>query len=456
MPHVVGWRSSARIKPALILPLFHHLLPHHLLAVVALADSRSFLHGYFLLQRVDPDLYLPTMMRTLLARPPSAAASGPLNVPSIVVTLPDEPTPTTPRFFMYRAHPAAIDNGLLQVPRKVSGRQQHQQQQQQQQLQQQRPQHTTHVTTPLIKFDRPPPRLARHRPQPIPLPEPVDIPVTVVQETPAHHQHVQQQHSNETTNTNAITIPPSPTVRSVFDTLKGLEKYCESLVVSAKARPTDHLVAPAAPKPVACTGAFKKSHRRVHSVDISWNRAPPSGGRLGVATTLTQRRKRSISNADEIFIGAPKAIATLARSERSMALSRRLAGQSRTTCAVLPDLIEDVHQTAPVARTRVQTHTQPARGLPKTRSMSVDERLANLLRPQPTVLSNRSGRANLASLYGAVAATGSTQHANNANLGMLPEGLDLMPAATLAVGYYASLSKNAASLGQKVRRYITV
>jgi hypothetical protein len=172
---------------------------------------------------------------------------------------------------------------------------------------------------------------------------------------------------------------------------------------------------------------------------------------------LTQRRKRSISNADEIFIGAPKAIATLARSERSMALSRRLAhGQSRTTCAVLPDLIEDVHQTAPVARTRVHTHTIPTRGLPKSRSMSVDERLANLLRPQPTVLSNRSGRADLASLYGAVAATGPAHHANNPNLGMLPEGLALMPAATLAVGYYASLSKNAASLGQKVRRYITV
>ncbi|KAH7102851.1 hypothetical protein BKA62DRAFT_91640 [Auriculariales sp. MPI-PUGE-AT-0066] len=371
------------------------------------------------------------MMRTLLARSSSPMpAPVDLVIPLIVVTGPDNES-ITRSFFQHRL-PPATENGLLQVPRRVSARSQQQQQQQQQQ---QRPRQAFIRPPPLIRFDQPlQPRQNHPRPQPIPLPEPVPVSIEQLKiEAPA-----------STPAKEAMVEPPrQQPLRNVLDTLKGLERYCENLVVNVRARPQSVI---AAPKPVA-GGNFKKAHRRVHSVEMSWNRAPPAGGRPGIANQLAQRRKRSISSADEIFIGAPKA--AFARSERCQPHARRVVPRGNGAVYALPSLIEDL----PVTTTGTATTGRMAR------AQSVDTALSQLLRvPQPTLLNTRSGRADISSLLGARVAAAAHDGSALLSEGLLPEGFSLGVVA--AANYYTTLSKNAATLRKKVfqplRRYMTV
>ncbi|KZW02930.1 hypothetical protein EXIGLDRAFT_744406 [Exidia glandulosa HHB12029] len=205
---------------------------------------------------------------------------------------------------------------------------------------------------------------------------------------------------------------PAPEQDAVLSTMRRLEQYCDSLN-NVRARPAP-IAIPAAPAPVAAgTTTFKKAHRRVHSVEITWARTV---SRTGVATRRTARRGGSITSLDDIVTPLP-------RSARS-ALPRRVHS------VVLPDLNETSEEKSHASR--------------HTRTRSLDAILATLRMPKPTLVTSRSTRADLHLMTG----TGAKQHRYAADdaMRMLPEGF--APSSTLPSkrasyhGSYGSISKS--------------
>lgn len=218
---------------------------------------------------------------------------------------------------------------------------------------------------------------------------------------------------------------PSAEQEAVQRTLRQLEKYCDSLNnVRAAAAPAPVAV-PAPPKPTAtATANFKKSHRRVHSVEISWPRALGRTTATARRTGTSNRRGGSITSIDEVAL--PRAARSYARRETQHRI-------------VLPDLAE----CAPPSAFALKRHV---------RTRSLDAALSALRAPKPTLLTSRSTRADLHSLAGA----GAKQHRYAQDDAMLPEGF--APSASLR-GHYGTLSrsfgdisKSASNLRKKVLR----
>ncbi|EJD48953.1 hypothetical protein AURDEDRAFT_183085 [Auricularia subglabra TFB-10046 SS5] len=219
---------------------------------------------------------------------------------------------------------------------------------------------------------------------------------------------------------------PSAEQEAVQRTLRQLEKYCDSLN-NVRAAPAP-IAVPAPPKPTAtATANFKKSHRRVHSVEISWPRALGRTTATARRTGTSNRRGGSITSIDEVALpGLPRTARSYARREPQHRI-------------VLPDLAE----CAPPSAFALKRHV---------RTRSLDAALSALRAPKPTLLTSRSTRVDLHSLTGA----GAKQYRYAQDDVMLPEGF--APSASLRGHYgtisrsFGDISKSASNLRKKVLR----